>query len=155
MAAKKAKSRKSAKPARAGLKAAKVEVWVATIQDRAGGAADRLESLAEAGASLEMVLARRTEEAGRGVIFVTPVKGAKATQAAQKTGFGKPTNIHSVRIQGRDRPGLGARIARALGDAGISFRGISAAAIGTSFVSYLACDSAEDADRAVGVLKKL
>ena len=154
MAAKR-KARKSAKPARAGLKAAKVEIWVAAIQDRAGGAADRLERLAEAGVSLEMVLARRTEEEGRGVMFVTPIKGAKATQAAQKTGFGKPTNIHSVRIQGRDRPGLGARIARALGDAGISFRGISAAAIGTNFVSYLACDSAEDADRAVAVLKKL
>ena len=151
----KAKAGKSAKPAKAGLKAAKVDVWVATIQDRAGGAADRLESLAEAGASLEMVLARRTEEAGRGVMFVTPIKGAKATQAAQKTGFGKPTNIYSVRIEGRDRPGLGARIARALGDAGISFRGISAAAIGTNFVSYLACDSAEDADKAVAVLKKL
>ena len=95
----KAKARKPAKPARAGLKAAKVDVWVATIQDRAGGAADRLERLAEAGASLEMVLARRTEEAGRGVMFVTPIKGAKATQAAQKTGFGKPTNIYSVRIQ--------------------------------------------------------
>ena len=151
----KAKSRKSAKPARAGLKAAKVEIWVAKIQDRAGGAADRLEGLAEAGASLEMVLARRTDEAGRGVMFVTPVKGAKAIKAAQQTGFGKPTNIHSVRIQGRDRPGLGARIARALGDAGISFRGLSAAAVGTNFVSYLACDSAEDADKAVAVLKKL
>jgi hypothetical protein len=151
----KAKAGKSAKPARAGLKAAKVEVWAATIQDRAGGAADRLERLAEAGASLEMVLARRTEEAGRGVMFVTPVKGAKATKAAQQTGFGKPPTIHSVRIEGRDRPGLGARIARALGDAGISFRGLSAAAVGRNFVSYLACDSAEDADKAVAVLKKL
>ena len=37
----KAKAGKSAKTARAGLKAAKVDVWVATIQDRAGGAADR------------------------------------------------------------------------------------------------------------------
>jgi hypothetical protein len=101
----KAKARKSARPAKAGLKASKVEVWVATIQDRAGGAADRLERLAEAGASLELVLARRTEEPGRGVMFVTPLKGAKVIDAAQKTGFGKPTNIHSVRIQGRDPAG--------------------------------------------------
>jgi hypothetical protein len=150
----KAKAGKSAKPARAALKAAKVEVWAATIQDRAGGAADKLEALAQAGASLEMLLARRTEP-GQGVMFVTPVKGARATRAANMAGFGKPGNIHSVRIQGRDRPGLGARIARALGDAGISFRGLSAAAIGTSFISYLACDSAGDAERAVAVLKKL
>jgi hypothetical protein len=151
----KAKAGKSAKPARAGLKAAKVEVWAATIEDRAGGAASKLERLAEAGASLEMMLARRTEQSGQGVMFVTPVKGAKATKAAQEAGFGKPGNIHSVRIEGRDKPGLGSRIARALGDAGISFRGLSAAVIGSNFISYLACDSAEDAERAVGVLKKL
>ena len=151
----KAKAGKSAKLARAGLKAAKVEVWAATIEDRAGGAASKLERLAEAGASLEMLLARRTEQSGQGVIFVTPVKGAKATKAAQEAGFGRPGSIHSVRIEGRDRPGLGARIARALGDAGINFRGLSAAVIGTNFISYLACDSAEDADRAVAVLKRL
>jgi hypothetical protein len=137
------------------LKATKAEVWVATIEDRAGGVADKLEALAKAGASLEMVLARRTEMPGNGVLFVTPVKGAKATRAAQEAGFAKPANIHSVRIEGGDKPGLGAQIARALGDAGISFRGISAVAIGRKFVSYLACDSAEDAAKAVAALKKL
>jgi hypothetical protein len=102
-----------------------------------------------------MVLARRTEQPGQGVMFVTPVKGAKALRAAQAAGFGKPEKIHSVRIEGTDKPGLGSRIARALGDAGISFRGLSAVAIGRNFVSYLACDSAEDASKAIALLKKL
>jgi hypothetical protein len=137
------------------LKATKAEVWVVTIEDRAGGVADKLEVLAKAGASLEMVLARRTEQPGKGVLFATPVKSAKATRAAQEAGFAKPANIHSVRIEGGDKPGLGAQISRALGDAGISFRGISAVAIGRKFVSYLACDSAEDAAKAVAALKKL
>ena len=137
------------------LKATKAEVWVASIEDRAGGVAEKLEALAKAGASLEMVLARRTDEPGKGVLFVTPVKGAKATRAAQEAGFAKPANIHSVRIEGGDKPGLGSKITRALADAGISFRGISAVAIGRNFVSYLACDSAEDAARAVAALKKL
>jgi len=137
------------------LKATKAQVWVATIEDRAGGVADKLEALARSGASLEMALARRTEEPGKGVLFVTPVKGAKATRAAQEAGFAQPANIHSVRIEGADKPGLGARISRALGDAGISFRGISATAIGRKFVSYLACDSAEDAAKAVAALKKV
>ncbi len=44
-----AKAKKAGKAARAGLKAAKVEVWVATIEDRAGGAADKLQALATAG----------------------------------------------------------------------------------------------------------
>ena len=137
------------------LKASKAEVWAATIDDRAGGAADQLERLSKAGANLEMLLARRTEQPGQGVMFVTPVKGAKAMKAAQAAGFGKPQNIHSVRIEGGDKPGLGAKIARLLGDAGVSFRGVSACAIGRKFVSYLACDSAADAARAIGVLKKL
>jgi hypothetical protein len=137
------------------LKATKAEIWVATIEDRAGGAAEKLDALAKGGANLEMLLARRTEQPGQGVMFVTPVKGAKAVKAAQAAGFGKPENIHSVRIEGGDKPGLGAKIARALGDAGISFRGVSAVAIGRNFISYIACDSAEDAARAVTVLKKV
>ena len=137
------------------LKATKAEVWVATIEDRPGGVAEKLEALAKAGASLEMALARRTEVPGKGVLFVTPVKGAKATRAAQEAGFAKPANIHSVRIEGADKPGLGSKMARALASAGISFRGISAVAIGRKFVSYLACDSAEDAARAIAALKKV
>jgi hypothetical protein len=137
------------------LKATKAEVWAVTLEDRAGGAAEKLEALAQGGANLEMVLARRTEQPGQGVMFVTPVKGAKALRAAQAAGFGKPEKIHSVRIEGTDKPGLGSRIARALGDAGISFRGLSAVAIGRNFVSYLACDSAEDASKAIALLKKL
>ncbi len=137
------------------LKATKAEIWVATIEDRAGGAAEKLDALAKGGANLEMLLARRTEQPGQGVMFVTPVKGAKAVKAAQAAGFGKPENIHSVRIEGGDKPGLGAKIARALGDAGISFRGVSAVAIGRNFISYIACDSAEDSAKAVTVLKKV
>lgn len=137
------------------LKVTKADIWVATIEDRAGGAADKLEALSRGGANLEMLLARRTEQPGQGVMFVTPVKGAKATKAAQEGGFGKPQNIHSVRIEGGDKPGLGAKIARTLGNAGVSFRGVSAVAIGKKFISYIACDSAEDAARAVAALKKL
>jgi hypothetical protein len=38
---------------------------------------------------------------------------------------------------------------------GISFRALSAAAVGSKFVAYLALDTVEDAARANGVLKKL
>lgn len=138
------------------LKVTKADVWAVSIDDRAGGVADKLDALARAGANLEMVFARRTpENPGKGMLFATPIKGAKATRAAEEAGMGKPGSIHSVRIEGDDRPGLGAKIARALGDAGISFRGISAVAIGRKFVSYLACDSAEDQARAIAELKKV
>src|SRR4051812_39775304 len=138
------------------LKATKAEVWAVGVEDRAGGVASKLEALAKAGANFEMVFARRTpEEPGKGVLFVTPLKGAKAARIAQDLGMGKPQSIHSVRLEGGDKPGLGAKVARALGDAGINFRGMSAIAIGKKFVSYLALDSAEDALRAISVLRKL
>jgi hypothetical protein len=137
------------------LKVSKADVWAATIDDRAGGAADQLETLSKAGANLEMLLARRTaEQPGKGVMFVTPLKG-RAMRAAQDAGMGKPANIHSLRIEGGDKPGLGSKIARALGDAGINFRGMSAIAIGKKFVSFVALDSAEDQAKAIAALKKL
>ena len=137
------------------LKVTKAEVWAATIDDRAGGAADQLERLSKAGANLEMLLARRTaEQPGKGVMFVTPLKG-KAAKAAQESGMGQPQTIYSVRIEGSDKPGLGSRIARTLGDAGINFRGMSALAMGKKFVSFVALDSAEDQAKAISALKKM
>ncbi len=138
------------------FKAAKAEVWAVGIDDRAGGVADKLELLAKAGASFEMVFARRTPETpGKGMLFATPVKGAKVIRAAKEAGMGIPATVFSVRVEGADRPGLGAKIARALGDAGVSFRGISGIAIGRKFVSYIACDSAADQAKAIAALKKL
>jgi len=137
------------------LKVTKADVWAATIDDRPGGAAEKLDTLAKAGANLEMLLARRTaEQPGKGIMFVTPLKG-KAMKAAQELGMSQPQTIHSVRIEGGDKPGLGAKIARALGDAGINFRGMSAIAMGRKFVSFVALDSAEDQARAIAALKKL
>jgi hypothetical protein len=138
------------------LKATKAEVWAVSIDDRTGGVSEKLEPLAEAGANFEMVFARRTpENPGKGMLFVTPVKGTKVTRAAREAGMGTPQNIYSVRVEGADRPGLGAKITRTLGDAGISTRGISGIAIGRKFLSYIACDSAEDQGKAIAALKKL
>lgn len=138
------------------LKVSRVDLWTASIDDRAGGAADRLEPLSKAGANFEFVFSRRTpEQPGTGMLFVTPVKGAKVIQAAQAAGFAKPQNIHSVRIEGANKPGVTAMVARALANGGISFRALSASGIGSKFVGYVALDTAEDAAKAVGLLKKL
>ena|SRR2546427_7904192 len=91
----------------------------------------------------------------RGLLFVVPVKGAKGLRAAQDAGLAKAEGIHTVRVEGVDKPGTTAAIARALAGAGISFRALSATAVGRTFVGFLALDSAEDAAKAVGVLKKL
>jgi hypothetical protein len=138
------------------LKVTKTEMWSVTIDDRAGGAAEKIEPLAGAGANFEFVFARRTpEQPGKGVVFVTPVKGAKVVQAARSAGFEKPADIHGLRLEGSDKPGISAKIMRTLADAGISFRATSASAVGRKFVCYVALDSAADAARAASVLRRL
>src|SRR3990167_9476193 len=133
----------------------KVDVWAAEIDDRPGGLAEKLAALAKAGASLEFIIARRApDKPGRGVVFLTPVKGAKQKQAASEAGFGTTASLQSVRVEGPDKPGLGTKMTRALADAGINLRGISAAALGRKSVSYFAFDSADDAANAIGILRK-
>lgn len=133
----------------------KVDVWASEIDDRPGGLAGKLEALAKAGASLEFIIARRQpDKPGTGVVFLTPVKTAKQKQAASAAGFSTTSSLQSVRIEGPDKPGLGTKMTRALADAGINLRGISAAALGRKSVSYFAFDNAEDAANAIGILRK-
>jgi len=133
----------------------KVEVWAGEIADCPGGLADKIQSLSNAGANLEFLIARRAaDKPGTGVVFVTPIKGAKQKNAAQGTGFALTDSLHSVRVDGPDKAGLGGKMTKAVADAGINLRGLSAAALGRRSVSYLAFDSAADADSAVGILRK-
>jgi hypothetical protein len=138
------------------LKVTEVDVWAATIEDRVGGLVDKLAPLAAAGANLEFVISRRApEQPGLGVVFVTPLAGDEQIKAATDAGFLQTASLHSVRIEGPDRPGLGTMMAKALADVGINLRGLSAAAIGKKFVCYLALDTAEDAENAVRTVKNL
>ena len=138
------------------LKVSKAEIWSTTIEDRTGGAADKIEPLARAGANFEFVFARRMpEQPGRGLCMVAPVKGRKVTAAATATGFTRALDLSALRVEGSNKAGSAAGMTRALADAGVSFRGLSATAIGTKFVGYLAFDNAADAERAAKALKKV
>lgn len=99
-------------------------MWTAMIEDRPVGAADVLDPLAKAGANLEFAFARRApEQPGKGLLFVVPVKGAKGLRAAQDAGLAKAEGIHTVRVEGVDKPGTTAAIARALAGRGDQFPG--------------------------------
>jgi len=133
----------------------KVDVWAGEIADRPGGLASTLGALQRAGGNIEFVVARRApDKPGTGVVFLTPVKGAKQKNAAQEAGLSTSESLHSVRIEGPDRPGLGLKMTEALAAAGINLRGLSAAALGRRAVAYFAFDSAADADNAIRVLKR-
>jgi hypothetical protein len=138
------------------LNVSRTDTWAATIDDRPGGLADKLAALAAAGVNLEFIIARRApEQRGSGVVFVTPLKGAKQFKAAEAAGFQKTRSLHSLRVEGADKPGMGAKLTQALAEAGVNLRGLSAAALGKRHITHLALDTAQDAAKAAAVLKKL
>ena len=133
----------------------KVDVWAGEIADSPGGLAEKLSALSNAGANFEFLVSRRApDKPGTGVVFLAPIKGAKQKGAAQTAGLSTTDSLHSVRVEGPDRAGLGTKMSRAVADAGINLRGVSAAALGRRAVTYIAFDSAADADTAIRVLKK-
>lgn len=131
------------------------DVWAASVEDRAGALAHKLSALTEAGADLQFVIVRRApEKPGTGVIFVTPLRGDREVQAGSAAGFAVTTGLRSVRVEGPDEPGIAAKIAKTVGDAGINMRGFSAAVLGTQFVVHIGVDSAEDAEAVVTLLSE-
>jgi hypothetical protein len=134
----------------------RVDVWAASMKDRPGALAKKLDTLAQAGANLEFLIARRApEKPGTGVVFATPIKGAKQTKAAKKAGFAKTKSLHALRVAASNKAGLGAKLTTELGDAGINLRGLSGGAIGTKAVLHLAFDSSADAGKASRLLKRM
>ncbi|MFO1205288.1 MAG: ACT domain-containing protein [Burkholderiales bacterium] len=133
-----------------------IDVWAATIPDRPGGLADVLGILRDAGANLQSIISRRApDEPGKGIVFVTPLQGDREIAAAAEVGFNVTRTLHSVRVIGRDEPGIAAKLAQKLAEAGINLRGFSASALGTQFVAYAAVDSMQDATKAIETLNTL
>jgi hypothetical protein len=138
------------------MKAQRVDTWAAAIKDKPGALAAKFKALAAGGVNLEFVIARRSpEKRGAGVVFVTPIKGSKQSGAAGAAGFKKTKSLHTVRVEGINKRGQGARLTQVLADKGLNLRGLSAAAIGNKFICHIAVDSEADATKAVKILKSL
>jgi hypothetical protein len=133
----------------------RVDVWAANIEDKPGGLAGVLAALRDAGADLQFIIARRApQDPGRGVVFVTPLQGDREIAAAAEVGFNVTQTLHSVRIVGRDRPGVAAELTQKLADAGINLRGFSASVLGNQFVAYVAVDSLDEANQAIALMSR-
>ena len=132
----------------------RADVWAAAIPDKPGGLSGVLSALRDEGADLQFIIARRApDQPGAGVVFVTPLQGDRELRAAAQLGFSVTHSLHSVRVTGRDRPGIAADLVQILADAGINLRGFSASVIGAQFVAYIAFDSLEDANGAMQSLE--
>ena len=138
------------------LKIQKVDTWAAALEDKPGNLATKLNALSTAGVSLDFVIARRApDKPGTGVVFVTPIEGAAKCRSARQAGFQKTRSLHTVRVEGPDKCGQGSKITQALAKGGLSLRGLSAAALGTKFVAYIALDTAAQAGKAQRILRSL
>lgn len=138
------------------MKSQRVDTWAASIPDRSGALATKLKVLATGGINLELIIARRQgDDKGNGVVFVTPIEGAKQVGAAGSAGFTRTSSLHTLRIEGPDKVGQASRVATALAEHGLNLRGFSAAALGKKFVCYLAFDTEADVVKATRFVRNL
>lgn len=129
------------------------DVWAASIDDQPGALSQKLTALAEVGADLDFIIARRSpEKPGLGVVFVTPLRGDREIRAATTLGFTVTQHLHSVRVEGMNEPGLAGKLIQKVGKAGLNLRGLSGAVIGPRFVLHVGTDSAEDAEQVLKLL---
>lgn len=136
-----------------GYAFAKVDVWVGDILNRPGSLARVLEARDAAGADLEFLVARQVSR-NTSRVFLSPLRTAAQRRAAADVGLVRAENMHSMRIEGPNKPGLAARISRALADAGLNIRGVSAARQNAKVALYFGFSSADDLKTAVRVAKR-
>jgi hypothetical protein len=132
----------------------RVDLWAASMDDRPGGLAEKLEILAQADIDLEFVMGRRSpEKPGTGVVFVTPIKGPRQIRVARKAGFEKSKSLYGIRIATGNKPGFSAELTRRIADAGVSLRGFTGATIENRAIFHLALDSSADENKVIRILK--
>jgi len=100
----------------------KAVLWRKEVDNRPGMLANAFETLSEAGADLQVVMAYRySGGTDRAAIELHPVSGRKSTAAAKTADLAK-SSIPSLLVQGDNRHGVGHALTKAIADAGISSR---------------------------------
>ncbi|HEY8130908.1 MAG TPA: hypothetical protein VII12_03385 [Thermoanaerobaculia bacterium] len=128
-----------------------VVIWRTEVAHQPGELARVLRPLAEAGATLQVIMAYAEGE--RGLVEICPISGKRVTDAAKKAGFA-PSSKPTLLIQGNDRAGLGSRIATAIAEQGVSISFDVTQVIGRKFSSVYGFHAEDDAKKAVAAIKK-
>jgi hypothetical protein len=134
----------------------RIHVWSCEVKDQAGGVADKLAHLAQAGANLEYVFTKRLpNKPGEGVLYVAPVSGPSQVRAAKAAGMHEVDYPVVRRIEGDNVAGLAHHLTQQWAVAGISLQGLTMAVLHNKFVGYAAFDTVNDANRAAQILADL
>ena len=133
----------------------RVDVWAADTVDKPGGLSGILKDLSEVGADLDFIIARRApDKPGKGVVFLTPIRGDREIRAASTLGFNLTSSVDAVRVEGDNVPGAAARLAELIAEAGINVRGFSVAVIGPRYIAYIGFDSPDDSRKAARIIQE-
>src|SRR5262245_4481236 len=131
----------------------KVALWRGQIENRPGALARTLEPLSAAKADLQVLMGYHEPGQNQAVVELYPVSGSKATAAAQRSGLG-PAAQPALLVSGDNGPGIGHRMARALGEAGININFLVAQATGRKYSMVFGFDNDQDAANAAKLIKK-
>lgn len=138
------------------LKTAHVDLWTTKIADEPGSLARTLRAIADYGGDLDFVVARRIpENPGRGMVLVAPLVGHEQLNNASEAGLRRAEDLPTLKIEGDDSPGAGAKIMKVIADAGVNLHEISTVVLGNRFVCYAGFDSIADRERAEMAIKAL
>lgn len=131
------------------------EVWVGEVEDRPGALAEKFEALLRSGANLEFTIVRPSANvmSDSSLLFVAPLVGEEQIRGAEGAGLNRSGGPHCLRIVGPDLPGLLARIARTLADAGIRVSGLWASVLENRSVTYVQLESGAEVKRAEQTLR--
>jgi len=131
-----------------------ITLWRREVVSQPGVLAHTLEPLVGAGADLQVLMAYRYPgDRSRGAIEVFPVTTRKAAAAAEAAGLG-PAGIPVLLVQGDNRAGLGAAVARALADAGINIDFLVAQVVGRRYSAVYGFEADADRKKAVSLIKR-
>lgn len=126
----------------------KVALWRSELKNRPGALAETLEPLAGAGLNLRVVMGYGLpNDPDKAVVELFPISGKKATAAASGAGLAASA-IPCLLVEGDDRPGLGARMARAVADQGVNISFLIAESVGRRFSAVFGFASDADAEKA-------
>jgi len=137
-----------------GVRVKQITLWRSEVTNRPGALAGMLGPIAEAGGNLKVVMGYRIPGAeNRAAVEVYPVSGRRVTAAARSAGL-SDSGIPALLVDGDDRAGLGAAIARGVADAGINMIFLMAQVVGRRYSAIIGFESAAEAKKAASVIKK-
>ncbi len=138
------------------FKMQRVHVYHTEVEDKPGGIAAKLKTLAEGGAHLEYVYSQRSlTKQGVGDLYVAPISGATDMQAAKSAGMHEVPEPIVMRVEGDDSCGLSGHLTQAWEMAGINLHGLVMSVLNGRFVGYVTFDSVADGNRAATMLAEI